>query len=1073
MGLYIKLNIQRFGTTVTASVSETGVDNNNNLSYVYATFTQVAASNTWNSSGSAYYNISCDGKSTGNVSYTFSKGSTKTFSATLGPYYHNQDGSLAAKTVTFVVHGDVNNGNHTLTKSVSFTTIPRYFSSTPSISFRSKTNTSITYNWSTSEACDYIAYHLDGGGAVQVWTGNATSGTFTVSGLTGGTTHSVYATCRRKDSQLSSNSNTVSNITTYKTPTIALSLTASDETSLTIKATPSVAIKSKSWTLKNSGGTTIATSTDTAESHTFTGLSAGTTYTIYVSCVSNDANGAISSSTYNASYTTVAYPTIASVGTAELVIGNAQTISITNPKNRNVTVHMRKEGATSDLQSWTTTNNGNFSFTPTASILYNSIPAAHNANCTYFLTYSTYTSASKTGKYKIKETEAPTFTTSNWSYNVNNTYNALTGNDTSVVIKGYSTVNFTVGTAASSQYGATFTGSSSGYVYNWGDGTVALTKTTTASIAAKSSNVIKVTAYDDRGLSTIAARTLVNGTNYVDYAIPTITSAKTHRANGIDAATTLTLTGRLGYVGKFGANGVTNTVATIKYKTKTASSSTWSSEYNLTGFTVNTSTGEFSLTDAQIHSNGESGGFTVGTKYNVMIIVRDAQGLLGSATYTVDVTDGKIARDVYQDSNGDYHEGINGRADSSYTQKINGSLQITGNTQFGPNRYDESEAGFIYNTHGNMKHKRNTATDAFSIQKSDGTVKVRIYPETGNTEVEGTLTAKSTVSLPRYTCSVNSGNTYNYPYHRIAYGTAGNGPYVDKDMVFDIRQNYNGGGYGRVKVSVRTNSSGSAINVSAKWIYRVGLGINSVTVAAWGTTGQDVYFDIFLYATTWARTSVYLLPNQRVDCTLVNSSEADNTTTSDKKTSVEVYKDVATAATQIRGKAYTVTSASYDAQVIQAYPVGAIYISASATSPASLFGGTWTQIKARFLYAINATSGAGGKDNLSSITGTTTDSKSPGVPSHTHTFTTGGGGGHNHEVYVNGDSNFPLVTYPGWTGGTNGRGANVSTTYNGFRTYTNTVANHTHSGTTDARGDGSSHSHNIPYVAVYVWQRTA
>lgn len=690
MKLYIKLNIQRFATTVTVDAYETGVDTNNNLSYIYATFTQVASSNTWNSSGSAYYNISCDGKSTGNISYTFSKGSTKTFSATLGPYYHNQDGTLAAKTVTFVVHGDVSGGNHTLTKPVSFTTIPRYFSQTPSISFRSKTNTSITYNWSTSEACDYIAYHLDGGSAVQVWTGNATSGTFTVSGLTGNTTHSVYATCRRRDSQLPSDSNTVSNITTYKTPTITLSCTASDETSLTFKATPSVDIKSKLWILKNSGGTEVARSTDTAESHQFTSLSAGSSYTVYVSCVSNDANGAIQSDTFHLAYSTIAYPTIASVGTAELVIGNAQTISITNPKNRNVTVHMKKDGENSDLQTWTTTTNGNYQFTPTASNLYASIPAAHSANCLYYLTYSTNTSPTKSGKYKIKETENPTFTTSNWSYNVNNTYNSLTGNDTSVVIKGYSTVNFTVGTAATSAYGASFdpNNSSSGYVYNWGDGaagTVALTKTTTASISAQNTNVIKVTAFDDRSLSTISTRTLTNGTNYVDYASPTINSAKTHRANGIDTATTLTLTGKLGYVGKFGTNGVTNTIASIKYKTKAASSSTWSSEYNLTGYTIDTSTGDFSLTDAQIHANGSSGGFTVGTKYNVMIIVKDAQGLLGSVTYTVDVTDGKIARDVYQDSNGEYHEGINGRADSNYTQKINGTLNVTGNETVGGN----------------------------------------------------------------------------------------------------------------------------------------------------------------------------------------------------------------------------------------------------------------------------------------------------------------------------------------------------------------------------------------------------
>lgn len=33
------------------------------------------------------------------------------------------------------------------------------------------------------------------------------------------------------------------------------------------------------------------------------------------------------------------------------------------------------------------------------------------------------------------------------------------------------------------------------------------------------------------------------------------------------------------------------------------------------------------------------------------------------------------------------------------------------------------------------------------------------------------------------------------------------------------------------------------------------------------------------------------------------------------------------------------------------YPVGAFYISNSSTSPASLFGGSWTQVTGRYLYA--------------------------------------------------------------------------------------------------------------------------
>ena len=41
------------------------------------------------------------------------------------------------------------------------------------------------------------------------------------------------------------------------------------------------------------------------------------------------------------------------------------------------------------------------------------------------------------------------------------------------------------------------------------------------------------------------------------------------------------------------------------------------------------------------------------------------------------------------------------------------------------------------------------------------------------------------------------------------------------------------------------------------------------------------------------------------------------------------------------------------------YPVGAIYISTISTSPASLFGGTWEQLKDRFLLGAGDTYAAG------------------------------------------------------------------------------------------------------------------
>lgn len=58
------------------------------------------------------------------------------------------------------------------------------------------------------------------------------------------------------------------------------------------------------------------------------------------------------------------------------------------------------------------------------------------------------------------------------------------------------------------------------------------------------------------------------------------------------------------------------------------------------------------------------------------------------------------------------------------------------------------------------------------------------------------------------------------------------------------------------------------------------------------------------------------------------------------------------------------------------YPVGAIYQSTASTSPASLFGGSWSQITSRFLYATTSSNGTGGSN-------THTLSVNE-IPSHTH-----------------------------------------------------------------------------------------
>ena len=64
---------------------------------------------------------------------------------------------------------------------------------------------------------------------------------------------------------------------------------------------------------------------------------------------------------------------------------------------------------------------------------------------------------------------------------------------------------------------------------------------------------------------------------------------------------------------------------------------------------------------------------------------------------------------------------------------------------------------------------------------------------------------------------------------------------------------------------------------------------------------------------------------------------------------------------------YWIKLKDYLANPLAAYPVGAYYMSSDSTSPAKLFGGTWTQITNRFIfaagpgYSVNSTGGSATK----------------------------------------------------------------------------------------------------------------
>lgn len=162
------------------------------------------------------------------------------------------------------------------------------------------------------------------------------------------------------------------------------------------------------------------------------------------------------------------------------------------------------------------------------------------------------------------------------------------------------------------------------------------------------------------------------------------------------------------------------------------------------------------------------------------------------------------------------------------------------------------------------------------------------------------------------------------------------------------------------------------------------------------------------------------------------------------------------------------------------FPVGSIYLSVSTTNPGTKFGGTWELVAGeKYLlgysssntwfnkpgYDRGSTNGPGGW-NTNNTTLTVNQ-----IPSHGHGCD--GAGGHSHMVYLNGDHNFPLIAFPGWTGNASGSRFSHNGSGGGFYVYTGTDGHHAHGIQATGGSQGHNHFHVSPYYTVCVWKRTA
>ena len=133
------------------------------------------------------------------------------------------------------------------------------------------------------------------------------------------------------------------------------------------------------------------------------------------------------------------------------------------------------------------------------------------------------------------------------------------------------------------------------------------------------------------------------------------------------------------------------------------------------------------------------------------------------------------------------------------------------------------------------------------------------------------------------------------------------------------------------------------------------------------------------------------------------------------------------------------------------YPVGSIYMSVSSTSPATFLGGTWVQIKDTFLLASGTTYAAGATGGEA-----------------THTLTKNELPAHYHDVVDNSNTAHVYTSAKGvvTSGGT--WAARLTSNYGAVD-----ISNETYRLSTTSTGGNQPHNNMPPYLAVYVWKRTA
>ena len=204
----------------------------------------------------------------------------------------------------------------------------------------------------------------------------------------------------------------------------------------------------------------------------------------------------------------------------------------------------------------------------------------------------------------------------------------------------------------------------------------------------------------------------------------------------------------------------------------------------------------------------------------------------------------------------------------------------------------------------------------------------------------------------------------------------------------------------------------------------------------------------------------------KINGTALSASDVSAVPTSDVSTSGGASKVIKTDSSGdinlASGAKYKVNGTSLLELV---YPVGAIYISTSSTSPATLFGfGTWERISGKFLLGAtdggstgtnvqsSASAAAGASGGVATVTLTANES---GLPSHSHlgasnsSYLTTTGEAITRHTVASGSGAANMVRSPG------------------------AIERKSNTASVDAANASAAHNNMPPFLSVYIWKRTA